>query len=80
MEELVHEALCFDMTVEQPWPVIKRGVKGLGQLLSEATAAEADHTNGHGEAAANGTNGKVKDKGITEGILAEYSWTLLNEL
>ena len=77
------ETLCFDMSVEQPWVVLRRHIRGFDALLltedggaeSSRTAEERakviEQTNGH-------PNGKGKSK-LSEQRIAEISWSLLND-
>lgn len=37
-EEIILETLCFDMGIEQPWPVLRRCTRGLDQLRPDLYA------------------------------------------
>ncbi|WWD21321.1 hypothetical protein CI109_105805 [Kwoniella shandongensis] len=78
-EEVVLEALCFDMGVEQPWVILRRSLKGLDELVIERPG-EGSGSNG---ASANGNgydqmNGKGKGK-VSEAIADELGWAILSE-
>lgn len=66
------EALCFDMAIEQPWPVLRRSIRGLDALANEAESSAA------AEARVNGSSGKGKSR-ATEQVVDELAWTFLNE-
>lgn len=85
-EEIALDALCFDMVVQQPWPILWRAVRGLNELWEEGGLGGAGGEGGEaGEAStstvANGTadrKGKGKSR-ATEAVVTELGWTLLNE-
>ncbi|WVW79617.1 hypothetical protein I302_101586 [Kwoniella bestiolae CBS 10118] len=73
-EEVVLEALCFDMGVEQPYTKLLRSIKGLDEVIGKVTlSSSSSGANGM----VNGT-GKGKEK-LTESVITEFSWTLLSE-
>lgn len=78
-EEVALEALCFDMIVQQPWPILWRGVKGLDSLWLESesessASAEARATaNGHAS-----PNAKGKSR-ASQAVITEVGWAMLNE-
>ncbi|OCF40406.1 hypothetical protein I317_05773 [Kwoniella heveanensis CBS 569] len=42
LEEIVLEATCFDMAIEQPWVILRRATKGLDQLIGSSSSAGSD--------------------------------------
>lgn len=66
------EALCFDMAIEQPWPVLRRSIRGLDALCNEAESSAT------AEARVNGHSAKGKSR-ATEQVVDELAWTFLNE-
>lgn len=79
-EEVALEALCFDMVVEQPWPILWQAVRGLNELWESEPESSAT---AEARAAANGTangNGNAKGKSrATEAVVTELGWSMLNE-
>lgn len=85
IEEVALEALCFDMIVEQPWPILWQAVKGLNTVWDEPESSAAAEA----RAAANGSstqgddasaNGDPKGKSrATEAVVCELGWAMLNE-
>ncbi|TXT09097.1 hypothetical protein VHUM_02571 [Vanrija humicola] len=72
MEEVVLEALCFDMVVEQPWPVLRRSIRGLDTFWVEEAPVSADAMDvEQSEPAARSE--------VTEAVVNELGWVLLNE-
>ncbi|WVQ92989.1 hypothetical protein IAU59_000052 [Kwoniella sp. CBS 9459] len=91
LEEIVLEATCFDMAIEQPWVILRRATKGLDQSslslslpssghheVNEPSSSRSGHAaNGNGNGYA---NGRDKGKGkMTENMVVELGWTLLSE-
>lgn len=72
-EEVALEALCFDMAVDQPWPVLRRAVRGLDSLWAEPE----DASTSNGSAQANG--GRKGHHRATEAVITELGWAMLNE-
>lgn len=79
-EEVALETLCFDMVVQQPWPVLWSAVRGLNALrepMAKPTEAEGSAAVENGEI---GTSGTSKGKSrATEEVVTELGWSLLNE-
>ncbi|KAL1407540.1 hypothetical protein Q8F55_006973 [Vanrija albida] len=67
MEEVVLEALCFDMVVEQPWPVLRRSIRGLDKFWI-----------GQSESSTDGAPAGLRSE-ATEAAVDEIGWVMLNE-
>jgi hypothetical protein len=81
-EEVALEALCFDMVVEQPWPILRHGVQGLNQLWTEPESESSAAAEARAAAVNGSTNGNGNAKGksrATEEIVTELGWAMLNE-
>ncbi|WRT69305.1 uncharacterized protein IL334_006289 [Kwoniella shivajii] len=37
IEEIVLEALCFDMAVDQPWVILRRAIRGLDEVIAKTS-------------------------------------------
>ena len=79
-EEIILDALCFDVTTEQPYIVLRRSIHGLDLLLqqdrdqlveSSRTVDERIRSNGY-------SDGKGKSK-LSERVVLDVSWCLMNE-
>ncbi|KAK8844024.1 hypothetical protein IAR55_006817 [Kwoniella newhampshirensis] len=83
-EEVVLEALCFDMGVEQPWVILRRSLRGFDEMTMGGAGESSSScgSSGHGGVAnSNGhsqLNGKGKGK-VTEEIVNELGWAILSE-
>lgn len=71
---MVLETLCFDMGIEQPWVVLRRSIRGIDDLQI-ATDQRDPGTDGGTEGAE-----KRQDLRVTEAIVAELGWSILNEM
>lgn len=60
------------MATEQPWPVLRRSIRGLDSLANEAESSAAAETR------VNGSSWKGKSR-ATEQVVDELAWTFLNE-
>ncbi|KAL7421109.1 hypothetical protein Q5752_003993 [Cryptotrichosporon argae] len=75
-EEAALEALCFDMSIEQPWTALRRAVRGMDRWwLDPLEAGGSGSVSGGGTDAA-GVKGKAR---ATERNVLEGGWALLNE-
>ncbi|WVR08849.1 hypothetical protein IAU60_005907 [Kwoniella sp. DSM 27419] len=86
LEEIVLEATCFDMGIEQPWVVLARAVKGLDARLAQVNAASASASGSSKEGRIQGQNGHTPENGkgkgretISENLVVELGWTVLSE-
>ncbi|WVQ63659.1 uncharacterized protein L199_001812 [Kwoniella botswanensis] len=70
-EEVLLEALCFDMAVDQPYPTLLRSVSGLDEIISKMLSNGID-SNG----IVIGTKSKEK---LSEGRITEIGWTVTSE-
>jgi hypothetical protein len=66
-EEIVLETLCFDMGIEQPWVVLRRSIRGRDALLLNRISP-------------NGSVDSGNERRVTEDVVAEMGWTILNEV
>lgn len=73
-EEVALEALCFDMAVDQPWPILRRAVRGIDNLWADP---EPEASTSNGSAQANG--GRKGKHRATEAVITELGWAMLNE-
>lgn len=71
-EEVALEALCFDMAVDQPWPVLRRAVRGIDDMWAEPESSPS-------EDAAPKANGHRGTHRATEAVIIEIGWAMLNE-
>lgn len=71
MEEVVLEALCFDMVVEQPWPVLRRSIRGLDAFWADKPAS--------GDAMDVDSGEPAPESEASEAVVTELGWVLLNE-
>lgn len=55
------------MAVDQPWPVLRRGVRGIDELWDDQ-ASGSDHE-----------NGEVMEHRLTEDVAVDLGWAMLNE-
>lgn len=82
-EEIVLETLCFDMGVEQPWVILRRGVRGMdGMWLEKAgeSSKQAEERAVSAEKVMSDRKGKARQVGkVDEGIVAELGWAILSE-
>lgn len=69
-EEVVLEALCFDMAVEQPWVIFTRRIQGLDDLWLDEVSAESRPSE-------NGSSKKARH--LVQSNLNEVGWALINE-
>lgn len=67
-EEIVLETLCFDMGSEQPWTVLQRSLRGLDDLApnSAESSRQAEE------------RAQAIEK-LSEAVVAELGWAILNE-
>lgn len=82
-EEIVLDALCFDMSVEQPWVVLRRALSGFDDLIRSGKNAAESSRNAEEREKLNGQlnghlNGRSKGK-LSERVILDLSWTLMNE-
>lgn len=85
-EEIVLEALCFDVTVEQPYVLLRRSIRGVDEILREeeglAESSLAAASRAKGAEANGGPNSNANRKGktkLSERSILDASWTLMNQ-
>jgi hypothetical protein len=67
-EEIVLETLCFDMGIEQPWVVLQRSLRGIDDLpLNQAESSRQAEE-----------RAQTIEK-LSEAVVAELGWAILNE-
>lgn len=84
-EELVLEALCFDMGVEQPWVILRRSIRGMDDMWAEEKPGESSKQALERIEAEEGEVVDLKGKGkqrigkVSEATVAELGWAILSE-
>jgi len=82
-EEIVLDALCFDLCVEQPWVILRRSIRGLDELVMSRDE-EAESSNAAEERARiyGNFNGHSTSKGkgkLSDRVILDLAWTFMNE-
>lgn len=67
-EEVVLETLCFDMGIEQPWVILRRSLRGLDDMIPNKA-----------ESSRQAEERAQAIEELSEGVIAELGWAILNE-